>query len=133
MRNNPFVKNLDELLANIRNDVQNGQIGFYLANDSKNSVFEKLLVQELKREVNGQQVSFLAIRDVRLKEELRGNGYFKAFFEQLNELNIPLMFHDVLNERLQNFLLKHDYKIYKEVKNEQELTSCYKMVDELVA
>jgi hypothetical protein len=127
--NSPFVKNFDELLLNITTDIQNGDIGFYMADDSNESIFDHLLVQKLKRKIDNQEISFWSIRDIKLKEELKGKGTFKTFFKALNAMNINLMFHDVINDRFYSFLMNNGYKVYHEVKYDQELTSCYKLMD----
>lgn len=107
-------------------NVQREEIGFYIRKEEEDSIFEKLLIQELNRFVDGKKVSFWAIRDIKIKEEIRGNGSFKAFCKELNALNINLMFHDILNERFYNFFLKNGYKVFTETKYDQELISCYK-------
>src|SRR5579875_1513346 len=99
MPDNPFIKNFDSLLLNIQKDVDDGESSLYINDESSDSMFDRLLVQSLKREINGKEIKFLAIRDVTLKEEFRGKSFFTSFFKELNKLNIDLMFHDVINDR----------------------------------
>jgi hypothetical protein len=127
MPDNPFIKNFDSLLLNIQEDINNGESSLYINDESIDSMFSRLLVQSLKREINGQEVKFLAIRDVTLKENFRGKKLFTNFFTELNKLNIDLMFHDIINDRFYKFLIKQQYQVFKEIKNGEELTSCYKL------
>jgi hypothetical protein len=127
MQHNPFIKDFDSLLNNIKEDIKSGESIFYVNDDSNESIFSKLLVQYLKREIDGQEIKFIAIRDIILKEESKGNGHFRKFFKELNSLNINLMFHDIISDKLYEFLIKQGYKVFNEVKYEAELTSCYKL------
>lgn len=127
MRDNPFIKNFDSLLENIKNDIQGGESSLYIADESDESIFIKLLVQPLKREISGKEIAFIAIRDITLKENFRGQGHFRKFFKELNSFNINLMFHDMINEQLYEFLIQQGYEVYKETKYQEELVSCYKL------
>ena len=44
----------------------------------------------------------------------------------INSLKINIMFHDVINPRLMNFLKTKNFKEYKEKKYEDEVISLYK-------
>jgi len=127
MSDNPFVKNFDQLLSNIKQDVQNNEHSLYIADESNDSIFSKVLVQRLTREINGKEVHFVAIRDVDLKENYKGKKLFTAFFKELNSLNINLMFHDIINDKFYSFIEKQGYKIFKEEKYGEELISLYKL------
>ncbi len=127
MRDNPFVKNFDELLSNIKEDIQNNEYSLYIADEGSDSIFTKVLVQRLTREINGKEIHFIAIRDVDLKENYKGKKLFTKFFKELNGLNINLIFHDIINEKFFKFLEKHNYHIFKEEKYGEELVSLYKL------
>jgi hypothetical protein len=114
-------------LSNIQKDVDNGDSSLYINDESSESMFDRLLVQSLKRVINGKEIKFLAIRDIKLKEEFRGKNSFTSFFKELNKLNIDLMFHDVINDKFYKFLIKQNYQVFKEIKNGEELVSCYKL------
>lgn len=123
---NPFVRNFDELIVNIKNDINSGESSLYIAKDDESSMIKELLVQNLERNINGKKVTFLAIRNIVLKEEFKGNGYFSKFLMELESLKINIMFHDVINPRLMNFLKTKNFKEYKEKKYEDEVISLYK-------
>ena len=123
---NPFIRNFDELIVNIKNDINSGESSLYIAKDDESSMIKELLVQNLERNINGKKVTFLAIRNIVLKEEFKGNGYFSKFLMELESLNVNIMFHDVINSRLMNFLKTKNFKEYKEKKYEDEVISLYK-------
>ena len=128
MKNNPMVNSLSELLVNIEQDVRNEHLGLYITDkNNQKSLFEKLLVQELVRDVDEKKTSFLAIRDIVLKESLRKNGLLTVFLDELEKLNVNIMFHDVVNNRLLAFLEKRGYLHLLEVKSEHQVISLYKL------
>lgn len=124
----PFVKNFDELFLNIKNDVkEEGHVSLYIAEESEESIFEKVLVQELKRTIKGKEVSLIAIRNIILKPEFKSKNLFTEFVKNLESLNSPLIFHDIVNERLIPFFQKKGYQLFKEIKYEQSVISMYKL------
>lgn len=126
--NSPFVKNFDELLENIQNDILNDNgISLYIASDKGDSIFEKLLVQELVRNINNIPTKFIAIRDIKLKENYKSQKYFTHFVEKLESVQYPIMYHDIVNDKLIPFFNKLGYKIFKEKKYEHEVTSMIKL------
>lgn len=125
---NPFVKNFDELFNNIKSDIENdGQVSLFIASDKADSIFEKVLVQELVRTINNKQIKFIAIRNIELKNQYKGQKSFTHFVEKLETLNYPVMYHDIVNNKLVPFFDKKEYKIFKEKKYEQEVLSRYKI------
>lgn len=124
----PFVKNFEELFLNICNDMkEEGHVSLYIADDSTKSIFEKVLVQELKRTIKGKEVSFIAIRNIVLKPEFKSQKLFTDFVEKLESLNSPIMFHDIVNEKLIPYFDKKGYHIFQDKKYEQIVTSMYKL------
>lgn len=124
---NPFIRNFDELIINLKNDIESKESSLYIAKDDENSMIKELLVQNLEREINGKKVSFIAIRNIKLKEEFKGKGYFSNFLIELENLKVNIMFHDVINSRLMIYLKSQNYHEYKEKKYEEEVISLYKV------
>lgn len=124
---NPFIRNFDELIINLKNDIKSKESSLYIAKDDENSMIKELLVQNLEREINGKKVSFIAIRNIVLKEEFKGKGYFSNFLIELENLRKNIMFHDVINNRLMIYLKSKNYHEYKEKKYEEEVISLYKV------
>lgn len=124
---NPFIRNFDELIINLKNDFESKESSLYIAKDDENSMIKELLVQNLEREINGKKVSFIAIRNIVLKEEFKGKGYFSNFLIELENLRKNIMFHDVINNRLMIYLKSKNYHEYKEKKYEEEVISLYKV------
>lgn len=129
-QDNPFVKDFSQLLVNIEQDLkENSEItSFYIADDSANSVFHKLLVQPLERTIKSKKVKFLSIRVVELKEEFKSKGAFSNFVKNLESLNVPIIYHDIVNEKLIPFFQKRGYQLLNEEKNGERLISMYKLV-----
>lgn len=128
---NPIVNSLSELLERLQQDVVNNDIGLYITDRAnENSFFDELLVQELIRVVNSQEESFLAIRNIVLKKQYQSIGLFTDFLEQLEKLNVNLMFHDVVNKKLFSFLQKRGYIQFFEIKSEHEVISLYKLKEQ---
>lgn len=126
--NSPFVKNFEQLFQNIQSDIElDGNVSLYIASDKADSMFEKLLVQELVRTINNKQVRFLAVRNIVMKETYKEQKFFTKFVEQLETLQIPLMYHDVVNRSLIPFFQKKGYSLLKEKKYEESLISMYKI------
>ena len=83
---NPFIRDFDELVINLKNDIESKESSLYIAKDDENSMIKELLVQNLEREINGKKVSFIAIRNIVLKEEFKGKGFFSNFLIELENL-----------------------------------------------
>ena len=66
--------------------------------NSDDGVFDKLFIQVLERRIKSKKIKFFAIRNISLKPEFVGLGLFSSFLSQLEELNINLLFHDVVNK-----------------------------------
>lgn len=126
--NSPFVKNFEQLFQNIQSDIElDGNVSLYIASDKADSMFEKLLVQELVRTINNKQVRFLAVRNIVMKETYKEQKFFTKFVEQLETLKTPLMYHDVVNRRLIPFFQKKGYSLLEEKKYDENLISMYKI------
>lgn len=127
MKNRYNAANFDELFSFLQEDslIYSTIQSLYIANSEPHSIFEELLVQPMNRYIDGKEISFLAIRSVTLKHHSRGQGLFKHFVQQLHTLNIPILYHDVVNLRLVPFFENKGYQRFSETKYEQELISYY--------
>lgn len=126
---NPFVKNLEELFMKIKQDIeQDSSIScLYIAKESEDSILEKLLVQPMYRNINGKDVKFLSIRNIKIKEKHKSKKFFTEFIDNIELLKVPILFHDIVNENLISFFSKRGYKFLKEKKYNSELISMYKL------
>ena len=124
---NPFIKDFEHLFSSIREDIKNeGEIaGCYIADES--GIFDGLLVQPLIRSIASKDITLLGIRNIVLKEEYKSKGLFTQFVKNLEGLDIPVMYHDVVNERLVPYFHTRGYQIYKDYKYEQEIISFYRI------
>jgi hypothetical protein len=128
MNDSPFVASFDELFNRIADDVKHGQGSLYIASDIEDSIFSELLVQQLKREIKGQAIEFLGIRNIEIKPEFRGKNLFTEFVTRLESLNTPTLFHDVVNPKLHAFFINLGYLPLYETKYNQEVISYYRLL-----
>lgn len=76
-----------------------------IESSSNDCVFESLLVQTMDR----FDERFIAIRNVRLKPRFKGIGLFKDFVVNFEKLNLNIMFYDIVNQSLFNWLENNGY------------------------
>ena len=71
MSHNPFVKNLNQLFNNIKNDINTNKkiTSLYIAAKEEDSELKELLVQPLERIIKNKKTVFLSIRNIVLKDE----------------------------------------------------------------
>lgn len=128
----PFVNSFKELIEKIRKDfLDEGSFGIYISRNDDSSIFEELLVQELIRNVDGQDVVFLALRNIVLKEQFKGHKLLSSFLSELEEMNCNIMFHDIINPKLYAFLEKRGYVIFQEEKYDHQIKSMIRMKTEV--
>ena len=122
-----LVETFDQLIDNLKYDIESGDDSLYIGDKNIQSIFERLLVMPLVREIDGSRRTFLAVRDVKLKPDFRGKGYFSKFLDDFEALGINIMFHDVVNHHLRHHLKSRGFKEYIEYKNGSKLISFYKV------
>ncbi len=94
--------------------------------------FKSLLIQNLIREVNGKEQSFLSIRDIEILPQYRGKGHFKKIFDIIESKKVPFYFDDVVNPKLDSYLNKKGYKINRTEKYGNAIYSRYKEQSDFV-
>lgn len=127
MNDSPFIASFDELFEHIAYDVEHSQGSLFIAKESSDSIFNELLVQQLKREIKGQAINFLGIRNIEIKPEFRGQQLFTQFVTRLESLNTPTLFHDVVNPKLHAFFKNLGYLPLYETKYGEEVISYYRL------
>lgn len=86
---------------------------------------EKMMVQRLKRVVNGVEQSFLSIRDIKIEESSQQKGIFSNFLSILESKGIPVMIDDIINDKLDEFLMKRGYHSFYYTKYENKIRARY--------
>lgn len=76
-------------------------------------LFTALSIQTVIREIEGEQVKFIAVKCIELKEKYRSQKIFNKLLDILESKNIPIFIDDILNNRLFEFLTKRGYKNLK--------------------
>lgn len=130
-----LVNNFNELLEAMKKELAQGDIPFCVSADivpknldENESEFEELLCQEIKRTIDNKDCEFLAIRSVKLHPHLRGKNKFREFFKEFDNLPVNKMFQDVVNPKLQAFLVNSGYKVMTEIKYDYQVINCYKLI-----
>lgn len=76
-------------------------------------MFNSLSLQPVLREIEGNQIKFIAIKCIELKEVYRSKQVFSQIINMLESKNIPIFIDDILNNRLFQFLTDRGYKNLK--------------------
>lgn len=88
------------------------------------SPVEKMMVQRLKRVVNNVEQSFLSIRDIKIEESSQQRNFLK-FLSILESKGIPVMIDDIINDKLDEFLMKRGYHSFYYAKYENKIRARY--------
>lgn len=91
------------------------------------SPIEKMMVQRLKRVVNNVETSFLSIRDIRIEEASQQKGIFSNFLNILEQKGIPVMIDDIVNDKLDDFLMRRGYHAFIYEKYGEKVRARYLM------
>lgn len=94
---------------------------------SKNAPFQSLLIQNVKRNLNNKEISFLAIRDFKLLPEFRNQGIFSKTIAIIESKEIPFIVDDIINPMLDIWLTKRDYISLETEKYSHIIKSRYKI------
>lgn len=89
------------------------------------SPIQKMLVQRLNREIDDVELSFLSIRDIAIEEYSQKQGIFSSFLTILEDKGIPIMIDDIINDKLDTFLMKRGYKSFYYKKYDDRIRSRY--------
>ena len=88
---------------------------------------EKFMLQPLVRTIEGSSQTFLALRNIAVKESMRGQGHFKNVLQHLLNSGHPLLMDDVVNAQLESYLQSKGWSQLKTQKYGDNITSYYKM------
>lgn len=91
------------------------------------SPIEKMMVQRLKRVVNDREISFLSIRDIKIEDAFQKQGIFSNFLSILEQKNIPVMIDDIVNDKLDDFLMRRGYHYFTYEKYGDKVRARYLM------
>lgn len=86
-----------------------------------------MMVQRLKRVVNNVDTSFLSIRDIRIEKSFQQKGIFSSFLSILEKKSIPVMIDDIVNDKLDDFLMKRGYESFFYEKYGEKVRARYLM------
>lgn len=89
------------------------------------SPIEKMMVQRLKRVVNNVETAFLSIRDIRIEEASQKKGIFSNFLSILEKKGIPVLIDDIVNDNLDDFLMRRGYHAFSYEKYDEKVRARY--------
>lgn len=72
-------------------------------------IFEDLLIQGVNRVINEEELTFIGIKNIVLKEEYRGMNIFTNMIDSIEKSNSPIFIDDIINNRLFPFFHKKGY------------------------
>lgn len=88
---------------------------------AKTDEIEALMIQILSRD----NVEFIALRNIVVKEEHRRKGIFKSIINALEQTNRNVLIDDLINDNLYKFFANRNYDHYSYVKN-NDVIHCMK-------
>lgn len=99
-----FARTTEEVFENITRDTT-----ILVA---ETDVFDKLLIQDLVREVNGREIRFMALRNIVVKEKERNKGYFKKVVQTMLDTGRPVLLDDIINNNVYSMVKGLGFKNY---------------------
>lgn len=89
---------------------------------------EELLIQDLKRTVNNKEYSFIALRNIKIREEYRSEGIFKQIINKLESLNKNIIIYDIVSDIILDYCKRDNYIEFIGIKNNQQIECRYKLI-----
>jgi hypothetical protein len=86
---------------------------------------QKLYIQPLVREVDGKNVAFLALRNIQIKKQDRRKGIMTYVFNSMKDSGLNIMFDDIINDHLFNFLIEKGFTAFYYEKQDCKIRSAY--------
>lgn len=72
-------------------------------------LFEDLLIQGVNRKINNENVYFIGIKNIVLKDEYRGMNILTTLIDSLETSKVPIFIDDIINHRLFSFFYQRGY------------------------
>ncbi len=121
-----YITNFDDVITQIESINNSNYEDFFMVAVNAFPV-EKIFIQQLIREINGEKKIFLSIRDVKIQDTKQKQKVFSKILDSLESKNIPIMIDDIINDKLDAHLMKRGYLplIYK--KNNSSIRSRYRL------
>lgn len=86
---------------------------------------EKLSIQPLVREIDGKDVTFLALRNIQITKAERRKGVISFIVKKMKDSGLNIMFDDIVSEHLFNFLMKEGFSPLFYVKMGYNIRAAY--------
>lgn len=119
-----YLKNFQDFYTELETITKDNFGDFFMV--SRSEPFESLLIQRLIRPINQKEYTFLAIRDFKLNKHFQGKGIFTNTLGILERNQIPILIDDIINPKLEQWLMKRGYEPLKTSKYSQTINSRFK-------
>lgn len=121
-----YLTKYEDVLKAIDEINQDNYLNFFMIAVNAHPI-EKIFIQRLVRSINGKGHEFLSVRDVKIETTKQKSKIFSKILDTLESKNIPIMIDDIINDNLDNHLMKRGYIPYKYEKNSSNIRSRYKI------
>lgn len=119
-----YLTQYNDVLDAFNNVTKDNYLDFFMVVKDATPI-SKMMVQRLIRDIDRVERSFLSIRDIRIEEDSQQKGIFTHLLSILESKGIPLMIDDIINDKLDNFLMKRGYRQLTYQKNASKIRARY--------
>lgn len=86
---------------------------------------EKMHIQSLVREVNGESLNFISIRNIQINEKERRKGTMSFVLEKMKKSGLNVWVDDIINDNFFNYLISEGYTALFYEKQNCEIRAAY--------
>lgn len=86
---------------------------------------EKLHIQTLVRKVNGKNIIFLALRNIKIAKAERRKGIISCIIKKMKDSGLNIMVDDIVSEHLFDFLMREGFDSLFYVKMGYNIRAAY--------
>lgn len=119
-----YLTEYNDVIDAFNNVTKENYLDFFMVVKDATPI-SKMMVQRLIRDVDKVETSFLSIRDIRIEEDAQQKGIFTHLLSILESKNIPIMIDDIINDKLDSFLMKRGYHPLTYQKNASKIRARY--------
>jgi hypothetical protein len=87
---------------------------------------ENLLIQDIKRTINDKEYSFIALKNIKVREGYRNKGIFKQVLSKLESFNKNIIIYDIISDIILDYCKRNNYIEFIDIKNNQQIECRYK-------
>jgi len=119
-----YLTQYNDVIEAFNNVTKENYLDFFMVVKDATPI-SKMMVQRLNRDIDRVELSFLSIRDIRIDEDVQQKGIFTNLLSILESKGIPIMIDDIINDKLDDFLMKRGYRPLTYQKNSSKIRARY--------